>query len=375
MKINVIQGKFVSENSFLSFANLFNNLFNKTSLIFKFHSSDDYNINDLEDEEYKEEILKKIKFDQDVINNGGGRTFDYLFDEIRIQREYAHHINKDELVIYLTGEKNERNFFGWIDEKMKNCFINTSIWKSIYDSNVDSIYPISYEIIGWVLRSMMFKNPTELYENTHFNAFTCLMSFCEDIKKHEVKTKTGEICKVCIDRINHQGISKPHINDIFNSIEKIRSYILNREIYITNPTIKIQKFINDNIQFIIPEYGDLIIPFEPKQKTIYWFFLRNETDIRLTSLKKYREEILTIHKFVNTRYGPKKVVDSVDKMLGLCKDKVYTGQNEISTVKSKINGKLKEIIPRKIINDYLIQGKKMMPNHVLLDRKYFIDLK
>ena len=272
-------------------------------------------------------------------------------------------------------EKNERNFFGWIDGEMKNCFINTSIWKSIYDSNVDSIYPISYEIIGWVLRSMMFKNPTELYENTHFNAFTCLMSFCEDIKKHEVKTKTGEICKVCIDRINQQGISKPYINDIFNSIEKIRSYILNREIYITNPTIKIQKFINDNIQFIIPEYGDLIIPFEPKQKTIYWFFLRNETDIRLTSLKKYREEILTIHKFVNTRYGPKKVVDSVDKMLGLCKDKVYTGQNEISTVKSKINGKLKEIIPRKIINDYLIQGKKMMPNHVLLDRKYFIDLK
>ena len=86
MKINVIQGKFVSENSFLSFANLFNNLFNKTSLIFKFHSSDDYNINDLEDEEYKEEILKKIKFDQDVINNGEGRTFEYLFNEIKIRR-------------------------------------------------------------------------------------------------------------------------------------------------------------------------------------------------------------------------------------------------------------------------------------------------
>ena len=63
MKINVIQGKFVNENSFLSLVNLFNNLFNKTSLIFKFYSSDDYNINDLGDEEYKEEILKKIKFD------------------------------------------------------------------------------------------------------------------------------------------------------------------------------------------------------------------------------------------------------------------------------------------------------------------------
>ena len=103
MKINVIQGKFVNENSFLSLVNLFNNLFNKTSLIFKFYSSDDYNINDLEDEEYKEEILKKIKFDEEVINNGNGRTFEYLFDEIKIRREFAYHINKDELVIYSTS--------------------------------------------------------------------------------------------------------------------------------------------------------------------------------------------------------------------------------------------------------------------------------
>jgi hypothetical protein len=220
----------------------------------------------------------------------------------------------------------------------------------------------------------MFNNSIELYDNAHFNETTCFMDFCENLKKHEIKTKTGEICNECIDRINKRGISKLIINDIYNSFEKIRTYILNREIYITNPTIKIQKFINDNIQFTIPEYGDLIIPFEPKQKTIYWFFLRNDTDILLSSLKKYREEIHNIHKLVNVRYGPDKVLESVDLMLGLSKDKVYDGKNEISTVKSKINGRLKEIIPNKIIDHYIIQGEKMMPNRVILNRQFFTDL-
>lgn len=375
MKINVIQGKFVSENSFLSIANLFNNLFNKTSLIFKFHSSDDYNINDLEDEEYKEEILKKIKFDEEVINNGNGRTFEYLFDEIKIRREFAYHINKDELVIYLTGEKNERNFFGWIDEKMKNCFINTSIWKSIYDSNVDIIYPISYEIIGWVLRSMMFKNPTELYENAHFNDFTCLMSFCEQIKNHEIKSKTGDLCSECITTINMKSISQQLLNNIYSSLDQIRKFILNRENHIISPTLKVVIYNGENVHIIVPEYGDLIIPFEQRQTSIYWFFLRNNFDIHTRSLKKYREEIISLHTKVNKRYDDKIAFQSIDIIIGLSKDSVYNGKNEFSSVKSKINQKIKEIIPQKINKDYIISGMRLQPNRVLLDRKYFIDLK
>ena len=375
MKINVIQGKFVNENSFLSLVNLFNNLFNKTSLIFKFYSSDDYNINDLEDEEYKEEILKKIKFDEEVINNGNGRTFEYLFDEIKIRREFAYHINKDELVIYLTGEKNERNFFGWIDQEMKNCFINTSIWKSIYDSNVDSIYPISYEIIGWVLRVMMFENPTELYQNAHFNDIPCLMNFSEDIKKHEVKTKTGEICNECIYRISQKEISQEKLMEMYSSLDKIRNFILNRENPIIYPTIKIVRTNGENIHVVLPEYGDLIIPFEQRLISVYWFFLRNNQEIYTKSLKNYREEILSLHSKVNKRYSLMKMTESIEKIIGLSKDPVYMGTNEFSSVKSKINSQIKEIIPLKINKDYIISGARSEPNQVLLDRKYFIDLK
>lgn len=373
MKINVIQGKFVDENLFLSISNLFKLLFAKSSMNFEFYSSEFYSDNSDNDDQ-RDLILKKIKLEENIDISGQGQSFQYFFDEIYRYRNYTYHINNDELVIYLTGEKNDRNFFGWINDEMNSCFINTKIWKQIYNKDVDIIYPISYEILGWVIRSLMFNNSIELYDNAHFNETTCFMDFCENLKKHEIKTKTGEICNECIDRINKRGISKLIINDIYNSFEKIRTYILNREIYITNPTIKIQKFINDNIQFTIPEYGDLIIPFEPKQKTIYWFFLKNDTNISLSSLKNYREEILSIHTLVNVRYGTEKVIESVDKMLGLSKDKVYNGKNEISTVKSKINGRLKEILPKKIVDHYIIQGEKMMPNRVILNRQFFTDL-
>ena len=374
MKINVIQGKFVNENSFLSIANLFNNLFNKSSLKFEFFPSDDYRVKDIEDDEQKDEILNKIKFDEAVINNSGGQIFEYYFKEITNRRDYAYHIDKDEFVIYLTGEKNERNFFGWIDEDMKNCFINTSIWKSIYVSNVDSIYPISYEIIGWVLRSIMFKNPTELYQNAHFNDFTCLMSFCEYVKMHEIKTKTGEICKQCLDRISRKGISQEKLMEIYSSIDKIRNFILNRENHIIYPSVKIVKTNGDNYHFVLPEYGDLIIPFEQRWISIYWFFLRNDQEIYTKSLKNYREEILSLHSRVNTRYSLEKITESIDKIIGLSNDPVYKGKNEFSSVKSKINSQIKDIIPNKISKDYLISGIRMEPNKVLLDRKYFIDL-
>lgn len=374
MKINVIQGKFIDENSFLSIANLFNNLFNKTSLKFEFFPSDDYRIKDIEDEEQKDEILNKIKFDEEVINNGEGQTFEYFFKEITNRRDYSYHIHKDEFVIYLTGEKNERNFFGWIDEDMKNCFINTSIWKSIYDSNVDSIYPISYEIIGWVLRSIMFKNPSELYQNAHFNDISCLMHFCEDVKKHEIKTKTGEICKQCLDRISRKGISQEKLMEIYSSLDKIRNFILNRENHIIYPSVKIVKTNGENYHFVLPEYGDLIIPFEQRWISIYWFFLRNDQEIYTKSLKNYREEILSLHSRVNTRYSLEKITESIDKIIGLSNDPVYKGKNEFSSVKSKINSQIKDIIPNKISKDYLISGVRMEPNKVLLDRKYFIDL-
>ena len=59
MKINVIQGKFVDENLFLSISNLFKLLFEKSSMNFEFYSSEFYSDNS-DDDDQRDLIFKKI---------------------------------------------------------------------------------------------------------------------------------------------------------------------------------------------------------------------------------------------------------------------------------------------------------------------------
>lgn len=373
MKINVVQGKFVDDFTFESISNFISKLFSKSLLKFEFYSTDYFMLNDFEEGEYRDEILKKIKLEEEIVNSGQGQTFDYIFNEIRSKRNLLD-INPSELVIYLTGEKNERNFLGWIDERMKNCFINTKIWKHIYDDEINVIYPISYEIIGWSLRTLMFENPKELIENVHFQKTTCLMSYCEDVRDHQIKTMTASICPACSDILTLKRVDKLILNDVKNSFEDIRRFIWNRENQSLYPTIQI-KSTNGKIQFSIPDYGDIIIPMEPRHITMYWFFLRNNFDIRLSDLKKYRDEFVALHTIVNnSRFSKEKLTESIEKLIGLSTDPVYNGKGEISVVKSKINSAIKKIIITNINQEYIISGEKMAPNKVLIDRKHFKDL-
>jgi len=373
MKINVVQGKFVDDFTFESISNFISKLFSKSLLKFEFYSTDYFMLNDFEEGEYRDEILKKIKLEEEIVNSGQGQTFDYIFNEVRSKRNLLD-INPSELVIYLTGEKNERNFLGWIDEGMKNCFINTMIWKHIYDDETNVIYPISYEIIGWSLRTLMFENPKELIDNIHFEKTTCLMSYCEDVREHQIKTMTASICTSCSDKLASKNVNKLILNDVKNSFEDIRRFIWNRENQSLYPTIQI-KSTNGKIQFSIPDYGDIIIPLEPRHITLYWFFLRKNFAIRLSDLKNYRDEFVALHTIVNNeRYTPEYFTQSIEKLIGLSTDPVYNGKGEISVVKSKINSAIKKIIITNINQEYVISGEKMAPNKVLIDRKYFKDL-
>ena len=114
---------------------------------------------------------------------------------------------------------------------------------------------------------------------------------------------------------------------------------------------------------------------EPRHITLYWFFLRNNFEIRLSDLKNYRDEFVSLHTIVNNgRYDKKYFIQSIEKMIGLSTDPIYNGKGEISTVKSKINSAIKKIIITNVYQDYIISGEKMEPNKVLIDRIYFTDL-
>lgn len=67
----------------------------------------------------------------------------------------------------LTEQQNEANWFGFIDNDLKNVFVCESNWTGYFRYNVTSYLPLSHEIISWVMRSVLFNNQDELIQNIH----------------------------------------------------------------------------------------------------------------------------------------------------------------------------------------------------------------
>ena len=77
-------------------------------------------------------------------------------------------------VMLLTEIANDVNWFGGIDPSMKNYFIHTTDWDHYFQNNVDVRFPIAYEIIVWLLRSLMFENQIEILHNAS-DQFLCFL--------------------------------------------------------------------------------------------------------------------------------------------------------------------------------------------------------
>ena len=150
MQVTIIQGPKVNTQVFDAIKEFLNNTFEskgkRINPVLKFKFID--NQEDVEDEfeiELIEDQLRKIRFEEKVDKSNTGKDFDYFFNK-GIEIRKTHSIPKDELLILLTGERNNRNFLGYIDESMANAFIYSKGWDRIYSDKIDSIFPIIYEI-------------------------------------------------------------------------------------------------------------------------------------------------------------------------------------------------------------------------------------
>jgi hypothetical protein len=87
-------------------------------------------------------------------------SIENVFDKCKEYR-ITSKIPQDELVILLTDIGNEYNWFGSIDADMRNVFIHTSDW-NYYFQGLHERFPITYEIISWLFRIIMFDNRLEI---------------------------------------------------------------------------------------------------------------------------------------------------------------------------------------------------------------------
>jgi hypothetical protein len=367
MEIVILQGELVTDSLFISVQKLFDSMFSNSQHIrFTFQPIDHYDLNQTE-EEFYEDDLKKIDLSVEEDEVAPGNDFDYFFSQIKSYRK-TFNIDPSARVIMLTGKKNKRNFTGWSDDNNVNAFINVSVWRHIYESSVDVIYPVSFEVVSWALRLIMFDTNTTLYENVHFTITPCINDFCSDVKTHPIKSKSGDICTSCLSKINEK-LNKVGFKDFENAIEKLRGFILARNNDNVVPTLELIE-VNDKVVFSVAEWGGIHLNLQPRHVSFYWLFLKHPDGLKLLSLRNHRDELLRLHSRVNRYYSKDKVVESVDKIIP------NRGEHpeEASSIKSKINKTISDVFPKNIENNFRIQGDKGGPNFVKLDRTKFREL-
>lgn len=274
----------------------------------------------------------------------------------------AYDIPDNDLVILLTDISNDKNWFGSVDQKMRNVFIQTSNWSSFFGSEIDSRFPIAYEVVVWTLRIMMYRNRYELNQQLHAQPKGCMMDFCEHKSQIVLKMRTADICGDCLDYIQERDVSRTSLNQILETMDGIRSNILFRErsSVLNRPSrLEIRGFMK---RIFLVDLGDLEVRLNPKEKTLFLFFLNHPEGVRIVDLMDHKAEILGLYKRFSRASTPSLIEDAVDLML-------QPTDGNINQVLTRIRSKFKQTAGDSIAGYYTIEGARNEVYKISLNRE------
>lgn len=266
----------------------------------------------------------------------------------------AKKVNENDYVFLLTEYQNQEDYFGWTDETLGNYFIQTSDWNRYFDSEVNKHFPISYEVVAWILRSLMYDTQEEIIKNAHERARGCVMDFCDEKSDIILKMRTGDVCQFCLNRIKDRGVNPSFLGNVFNTMENIRKGLMYRE---RNELLGMISPIRINLEvnrpkFVLTEMNDLVLNFDESQTAIYMFLLQTG-GVRLTQVEDLQDNLKECYRLVkNGNILQRELEYTVSYW-------VNPENPEVLTQKvSKINKKLKGLLGETLAKPYLITNEK-----------------
>jgi len=267
---------------------------------------------------------------------------------------------ENDKVVLLTNKKNIENWFGAVDETLKNYFVETCDWDFYFDS-VDSRFPIVYALAGWLLRTEMFKSREEMKGALHFDSKGCLMDFCENKDEISLKMRTADICEDCLSYTQKNDSNRAYINQMIQIIDGIRKNMMfrNRSIFLNNKSrLEIRSWMH---HIYLKDLGDLQINLNPKERALYMLYLNHPKGIGRSSLIEYKNE-LKKHYGMFYNGGD---IDAIDKSVNRLVD--YT-DNNMNEVLSRIRSKFKNALGEDLYKHYSIEAQNGI-HKIALDRE------
>lgn len=384
MNVHLIRS---SELSLETYTNVWN-LLNKFQGPINFNQSEDFEWDNflyeqdwISEEQFKEVQKVDFRHEKDINSyslyeespserNYSEKTFPFKEPQLtwedlfliceKYRRKYT--VPENDLVFLLTDVSNDKNWFGSVDQKMRNVFIQTSNWSSFFGSEIDSRFPIAYEVVVWTLRIMMYRNRYELSQQLHAQPKGCMMDFCEHKSQIVLKMRTADICGDCLDYIQKRDVNRTALNQILETMDGIRSNILFRErsSVLNRPSrLEIRGYMK---RIFLVDLGDLEVRLNPKEKTLFLFFLNHPEGVRIVDLMDHKAEILDLYKRFSRASTPSLIEDAVDLML-------QPTDGNINQVLTRIRSKFRQTAGDSIAGYYTIEGARNEVYKISLNRE------
>jgi len=358
LKIHVVRSDDMGKFQFDEIFSLLKNYSGKKSDLITFtphHIDPKFDIDDNENETPRHLSLTKRHWENFDPQNKDEMKI--IFDKCKaIRKKASKKIGENDLVILLTNQK-DPNFMSYCDKKMNNIFILTNGWDQIMDSFQTEL-PIIYEIYAWIFRKIVFVEQITLKRYLKTNTVGCITDFCQNKIDFRMKIRTADIQSKIIDLIRGKKYFFPHVKHILSIFDTIRIGVLNRErseLFSDMVKIKFVKNFNDNYNIVIPEYGNVSLGLEAIERSIYETILSLgkvggitivNSDLLVDNLDKHSPN-------KRTNANKEKTIEKLKNDLSSLYQKV-----------SKINNKLRKVLPDQIVDEYLIHN----------DDRYFINL-
>jgi hypothetical protein len=270
-------------------------------------------------------------------------------------------LKAEEVVILLTEQGNELNWFTGFDPKIKgNYFVHTALWE--YYTGTDPRYPLAYQVVTLLMKHQMFDSGDKMNEAYHKTTRGCMMDYCEEKKQISIKMRTADICGFCQEIIAIRGISQEVVRYTTELMEYVSNKVkhLNRYSHLkANHQLEIRGYM----QFIyIPQMGSKQVRLTPLERAVYLLFLNHPEGIKIAELSKHKQELSEIIHRISRSDNRAFIERGIEE---LCSP----NSNSLSEKMARIRRKFIDAVGEESANSYIISGKNGEAKKISLPRE------
>jgi hypothetical protein len=288
-------------------------------------------------------------------------TWEELFNVCKnYRRDYF--IDDCDHVILLNDVPNENNWFGCVDSTKKNYFVQTNDWDWYLGRSIDTRFPVAYEIVSWLLRSLMYKNQTEIISSLHKEPQGCIMDYCIDKTQIIIKMRTADLCPECLKVLENRDINRTYARQLFQIMDGLRENIMFRQRSQLLMQLSRMEIRGLSKTIYLTDLGDLQINLNPKERALYLLYLNHPEGIQRSYLIDYKDELRSYYAQISNQATNELIDVAINRL-------VDVRDNNMNEVMARIRSKFKNAVGEEQAKDYSITFTPEGTHKILLNRE------